>query len=813
MDKYDHTKVEKKWQEKWKQEKMNQPDMDNAKKPYFNLMMFPYLSAEGLHVGNMYAFTGSDIWGRYQRMKGFDVFEPMGLDGFGIHSENYAIKIGEHIGEVSKRTEKHFYEQLRMTGNQFDWSRTVETYKPEYYKWTQWLFVQMFKNGLAYRKKATVNWCPSCKTVLSDEQVENGVCERCKSETTTKEMKQWFWRITDYAERLNKNLEWINWSEEVKIGQRNWIGRSEGVNFKHKVKDLDIEFEVYDSIPQTHMAQTFFIVAPEHAIVEKLVAGTDKEEDVLSFVERIKKKKLSHRFDIDKDMEGVFTGRYVENYLGSGKDLPIWIASFVFVDYGTGIIGCSAHDERDFKFAKKYEIPLKPVLFPKDKKLAEKVRKLEVFYREPDGILEEPKEFNGVRWDEARGPIIEYIEKKGIGKRAVNYKLRDWCISRQRYWGDPIPMIQCKKCEWQPVPEEDFPVLLPEIRELKDILPDGSGKGPLAKQENFVKTKCPKCGGEAKRETDVMDPFVDSSWYFLRYPSTDMGNVPFDKKRTKKWLPVDMYIGGKEHTVLHLLYSRFITMALKDWEYIDFEEPYERFFGHGLLIKGGAKMSKSKGNVINPDEYIGKYGADAVRMYLMFLGGFEQGGDWRDTVMMGMHKFIQRVWKLLERKGEEGTGIAVRSMIHKTVFKVERDIERLSYNTAIAKIMEFVNWYRENEDDFKKDERREVFKTLSLLLAPIAPHIAEEIWSQLGSDFSVHQQTWPEYDKNLIMEEEVEIAVQINGKLRDTIKGQFGMSQEDVERLARVSVKVQKHLTKKVKRVIFVENKIISFVV
>jgi len=391
MTKYNHQKVEGKWQEKWEKDKVNQPDMDKVKKPYYNLMMFPYPSAEGLHVGNMYAFTGSDIWGRYQRMKGFDVFEPMGLDGFGIHSENYAIKIGEHIRDVSARTEDHFYKQLKMTGNQFDWSRTVETYKPDYYKWTQWLFIQMFKSGLAYRKKATVNWCPSCKTVLADEQVEEGACERCSSETTTKDMEQWFWRITDYAERLNKNLEWINWSEEVKVGQKNWIGKSEGVNFKHKVKDLDIEFEVYDSIPQTHLAQTFVIVAPEHEIVDKLVVGTDKEKKVKEFVKAIKKKKLTEKFDVDKDIEGIFTGRYVENYLGTGVDIPIWIASFALVDYGTGIVACSAHDERDFRFAKKYGIPLKPVLFPKDKKLAEKVRKQEVFYREPDGILEEPK--------------------------------------------------------------------------------------------------------------------------------------------------------------------------------------------------------------------------------------------------------------------------------------------------------------------------------------------------------------------------------------------------------------------------------------
>ena len=834
MSTYDHKIIEKTWGDRWHKDEIYQPDMDKEKKPYYNLMMFPYPSAEGLHVGNMYAFVGSDIWGRFMNMQGYDVFEPMGLDGFGIHSENYAIQIGEHIRDVSKRTEKHFYEQLQMIGNRFDWSRRVETYKADYYKWTQWLFLQMYKNGLAYRKKSDVKWCPSCKTGLADEQVENGICERCKTEVGTKEMEQWFWRITDYAEKLLKNLEWINWSEEVKVGQKNWIGKSEGVNFKHRVKDLDIEFEVYDSIPQTCFAQTFIVVAPEHKIIDKLVAGTEREVEAKKFVEEIKKKKLAKKFDTDKALEGIFTGRYVENYLGTGEDLPIWVASFALVDYGTGIIGSSAHDERDFKFAKKYGIPLKPVLFPKDKKHASKVKKLEVFYREPDGILEEPKVFKGMRWDEVREPIMQHIEKKGWGRRAVNYKLRDWCISRQRYWGAPIPMIFCEKCNWQPVEEKDLPVELPDIPEFKDVLPDGSGKGPLARQESYVHTACPKCGGKARRETDIMDPFVDSSWYFFRYTSTEMDDVPFDEMRTKKWLPVNMYIGGKEHTVLHLLYSRFVTMALKEFGYIDFEEPYDRFYGHGLLIKDGAKMSKSKGNVINPDEYIAKYGADSMRMYLMFLGNFEQGGDWRDTGMKGMHKFVKRIHRVSmkiinavisgELEIKDGTSRSIHSCIH----KITKDIKRLSYNTAIAQLMIFFNGKEgrpdwrckiDSEGSFEKVNRiglavdMKAFSKFLLVLSPFAPYLSEELWRKLGKKYSIHQMKWPEYDEKSITSDKVTVAVQINGKLRDTIELQKGTPERKVLETALRSEKIKKHLIDgKYKKKIYVKDRILSFV-
>jgi len=833
MKEYKHSKIEKKWQKRWEKDKLNQPDIEGSKKPYYNLMMFPYPSAEGLHVGNMYAFTGSDIWGRFKRMQGNDVFEPMGLDGFGIHSENYAIKIGEHIKDVSRRTEKNFYKQLHMIGNQFDWSRTVETYDPNYYKWTQWLFIQMFKNGLAFRKKSSVNWCPSCKTVLSDEQVEGGVCERCKTETEIKDMEQWFWRITKYAEKLLKNLEWINWSEEVKTGQKNWIGKSEGVEEYWEVEEMDLKLKTFTTWPHTTWGATFMVIAPEHPVIEKLVKGTEYEEEAKAFSKKVIRDKVKDPRNVEKVKEGFFLGRYVRNHL-NGCRMPLYIANFAVYEYGTGIVKCTpTHDQRDFEFAKKYKLDFVPVIYPKDGKPLDAKKMKEAFVGE--GLMMNAGQFNDIPTQEARKTIGDHTVKQGNGKWTVNYKLRDWCISRQRYWGAPIPMIKCDKCGWNPVNEEDLPILLPDIPEFKDVLPDGSGKGPLAREKDFVETKCPKCTGDARRETDVMDPFVDSSWYFLRYPSTDLDDVPFDKERTKKWLPVDMYIGGKEHTVLHLLYSRFIAMALKDWGFIDFEEPYKRFFGHGLLIKEGSKMSKSKGNVINPDEYIGKLGADAVRMYLMFLGDFEQGGDWRDTGMKGMYRFVDWVYKVCAKHIDEVRNEKLKvkdkhsKTIHKCIKRVTKDIERLSFNTAISHLMSFFGYKGSKKPDWRmklnsKDELEEIsligeavdvnaLEKFLILLVPFAPHISEELWEQLGNDYSIHQQRWPKYDKELIKEEEITIAVQINGKVRDTITISVGASEEDVVTLAKKSERVNKYLKKKTKKVIFVKDKIINFVV
>lgn len=819
---YNPAVIEPKWQKVWEKNKLDVTDIKGAKRPFYNLMMFPYPSAEGLHVGNTYAFIAADIYGRFKRLTGFDVFEPIGLDGFGIHSENYCLNIGKHPMEHAAVTEKRFYrDQLARIGNMFDWSRTVETYKPDYYRWTQWLFVKMFKAGLAYRAKASVNWCPSCKTVLSDEQVIDGKCERCSAEVIKKELEQWFFRITKYADRLLEGHKKIDWSEKVITAQRNWIGRSEGVNLKHKVKDMNIEFEVYDSIPQTFMAQTFVVIAPEHSLVEKLVKGTEYEKPVMEFVGRIKAKKAKKNFDIAKETEGIFTGRYSENYMNTGKDLPIWVASFALVNYGTGIVGSSAHDERDFAFAKKYNIPLKPVLFPTDKKQAEKVRNLEVFYREPNGILEEPAIFRGMRWDKAREPIIDYIEEAKFGARVVNYHLRDWLISRQRYWGPPIPMIDCPKCGWVPVPEADLPVELPFV---EDYQPKGTGRGPLAGHPEFYKTTCPKCGGPAQRETDVTDNFLDSAWYELRYPSVGVAGtvkngeeLPWDERLLAKWLPVDMYTGGPEHSVLHLMYFRFIAMALFDAGYLPFAEPCKSFFAHGMLIKDGAKMSKSKGNVVNPDEYIDKFGADTLRLYLMFMGPVENGGDWRDTGIAGMRRWVERVWTLL---GEQIAGPAnkpdskVSTEIARLIKKAERDFEARHYNTTIAGMMGFLNLLSREGLKMTKGD----IESFLIVLAPLAPCLVEELWSTLGHKDSIHQQKWPIAGSETGEGAMVVIAVSVNGKTRATLdfsaQQAKALDQKQIEVTAKSNDRVAKYLVgKEIKRVVYVPGKIVNFVV
>lgn len=805
MKKYNHNKVERKWQKKWLAEKIYEPNIEEPKDrgKFYNLMMFPYPSAEGLHAGNVYAFVGSDVYGRYMRMRGHDVFEPIGLDGFGIHSENYAIKIGKHPADQAKISEKNFYRQLQMIGNGFAWKEKVETYNPNYYKWTQWIFVQMFKNRLAYRKKASVNWCPSCLTVLADEQVLAGECERCGTKVIKKELEQWFFKITNYAQKLLDGLDKIDWSNKVKIAQRNWIGKSEGVIYKQKVKDLGLEVEAYDSVPQTFMAQTFAIIAPEHPLVPKLVKGTVYEKPVLEFVEKIKQRKLDKKFDFESTIEGTFTGRFVDNPFGTG-DLPIWVASFVVMDYGTGFVNCSAHDERDFAFAKKYDIPLRPVMFPEDPLLAKKVKNLEVCYHHaPDGILHEPVEFKGMRWQKAREPVIQYIEKKGFGRRAVQYRLRDWLISRQRYWGAPIPMIYCEKCGWQAVPEKDLPVVLPKVKEFR---PTGTNKSPLASVEKFYKTKCPKCGGEARRETDVSDTFLDSAWYYLRYPSVPNEKFAFEPDITKKWLPVDMYIGGAEHSVLHLLYSRFMAMALNDFGLIHFREPFTKFRAHGLLIKDSAKMSKSKGNVVNPDEYIHKYGADVLRMYLMFLSPFELGGDFRDDAIAGIVRFINRIWNLPAKLGKHS---GIDRELNKTIKKVGEDIEKLHYNTAISELMKLLNSLEVNS--FSGED----LKTFLKLLAPFAPHLAEEIWREvLGNKTSIHQETWPKYDPKLIEESRVDLVVQVGGKTRDVISIQRDLDESQVREIVLASEKIKKYVSgHEVKRVIYVANRLINIVV
>lgn len=764
MKKYIPNEIEGKWQQKWKKDKTFSPNLDTAKKPYYSLMMFPYPSAEGLHVGNMYAFTGGDVFSRFMRMQGYDVFEPMGLDGFGIHSENYAIKVNKHPMDLSKVSEERFYKQLESIGNAFDWERTVETYKPEYYKWTQWIFLQMFKQKLAYKKKAEVNWCPSCKTVLADEQVISGGCERCSSEVQKKELEQWFFKITDYAERLLKNLEKLDWSEKVKIAQINWIGKSEGMTIKFKVQSSNVkdgEIEVFTTKPETIDGATFLVLAPEHSAVTKLTTK-EQSEKVLEYVGKSKKRSEFERSNL-KDKTGVFTGSYVENPVTKRK-IPVWIADYVLVGYGTGaIMAVPDGDERDREFAEKFKLPI-----------------------EKTGYKAKPE-----------------------GTKRINYHLRDWLISRQRYWGPPIPIIYCNSCGTVPVPEKDLPVVLPYVENFR---PTGTGVSPLASNEEFYKVKCPTCGKEARRETDVSDTFLDSAWYFLRYTSTEDKTRPWMPERVKKWLPVNTYTGGAEHSVLHLLYSRFLCMAFKDSGLIShFEEPFTRFRAHGLIISEGIKMSKSKGNVINPDDYIKEYGADTLRIYLMFMGPYDQGGDFRVQAIAGPYNFLKRVWdmyKKVDNSDKVELGADDKQWLNKTLKKVVSDGLELKFNTAIASLMEWLNFLSKKEKISNIE-----YRMLVMLVAPFAPHIAEELWELLGEKTSVHSQILPSVDENAMVKEHVRIPVQVNGKVRAVLQvSSSELKKEDVVKKALLEGSVTRHIDGKIYEVIYREGKVLNFV-
>jgi leucyl-tRNA synthetase len=777
---YNPQEIEEKWQRLWGEQGLNQTDIMKVTNPFYNLMMFPYPSAEGLHVGNMYAFVVADIFGRFQRMQGNDVFEPIGLDGFGIHSENYAMKVGRHPEEHAVITEKNFYEQLHKIGAMFDWSKTVETYKPEYYRWTQWLFVQMFKAGLAYRNKSLVNWCPSCLTVLSDEQVIGGNCERCKSVVKKKELEQWFFRITAYAEKLLQNLKILDWSENVVNIQRNWIGKSEGMEIDFVLKDRENKqktIQVFTTRPDTLQGVTFMALAPGYPRLPELIT-TEKADQI-----RVIARKWQEDDKEDKEKEGVFTGIYVTNPI-NGRQLPVWVANYVDAEYGTGaVMGVPAHDERDREFATKYGIDI-------------------------DSMV--PNE-----------NIWQLAEKSAWGRRVAKYHLRDWLISRQRYWGPPIPMIYCKACAdqgegerkdmpgWYSVPVEELPVKLPHINDYK---PTGDGRGPLANHKEFYETTCPHCQGAAQRETDVSDTFFDSAWYFLRYPSVGVEDKPWDPEITKRWLPVDMYTGGTEHATLHLMYTRFMTMVLKDLGYLDFEEPFRRFFAHGLIIKDGAKMSKSKGNVVVPDEYIKKFGADALRLYLMFMGPASEGGDFRDTGMEGMYRWLKRVWRHFSESEEanwKGGHPEIDREVAKLVLRVTKDIEKRHYNTAIAGMMELFNKAEELHAGLSGQEWEIVVK----LLAPFAPFTTEEMWSRMkpGTE-SVHTQMWP---KAVAVEEENQtVVIQVNGKVRGIMEMKVDQAgqQNVVEQEARLMPKVAEAVKTGKYRVVFVPGKVINFV-
>ncbi|HLD31509.1 MAG TPA: leucine--tRNA ligase [Patescibacteria group bacterium] len=807
MDNYNPKDLELKWQKHWEKSGVFKAKDFSDQPKFYGLIEFPYPSGAGLHVGHPRPFTAMDVICRKKRMEGMNVLFPIGFDAFGLPTENYAIKTGRPPAEVTAENIATFTRQLKMLGFSFDWSRVVDTTDPEYYHWTQWIFLQLFKKGLAYKKAMPINWCVSCKIGLANEEVVDGKCERCGGTVEKREKEQWMLAITKYADQLLAGLDTVDYIPQAKIQQTNWIGRSEGVNFKHKVKDLDLEFQVYDSIPQTFMAQTFVIIAPEHPFVYEMVKGTDQETAVMEFVDRIKKKKMGGRFDINEDMEGIFTGRYVDNYLGTGRDLPIWVASFALVDYGTGIVGCSAHDERDWTFAKKYNLPLKPVLFPVDKNLAQKVRNLEVFYREPDGILEEPKEFSGQRWDEVREPIISFIEKNDLGQRAVNYKLRDWVFSRQRYWGEPIPLVWCDNCGgWEPLSEKELPLKLPVVKKYE---PTDTGESPLAAMEDWVNTKCPRCGGPARRETDTMPNWAGSSWYFLRYCDPRNKKKLADERLLKYWLPVDWYNGGMEHTVLHLLYSRFWHHFLYDLGVVPCPEPYKKRTSHGMILaKGGEKMSKSRGNVVNPDEMVEKYGADALRTYIMFMGPFDQAVEWDTNGLVGVRRFLEKVWNLQTRVGKKENE-EVEAVLHQTIKRVSEDIEKMHFNTAVARLMELTNELTK-QNTFGRSQ----YRILLQLLSPFAPHLAEELWAAQGEKKSISQSTWPQYSPEKIIANTMTVVVQINGKVRANVDLSATAGEEEVKAAALADPAIEKWLTdKEIKKIVYIKGRLINIVI
>ncbi|MFO7894912.1 MAG: leucine--tRNA ligase [Longimicrobiales bacterium] len=860
MADYRPSEIEKKWQARWAEAGTNalsEETLAAAEKPFFNLMMFPYPSAEGLHVGNIYAFTGADVYGRYMRLKGHTVFEPIGFDAFGIHSENFALKVGTHPMELIPSNVANFTRQLQRTGAMYDWQHAVNTTDPSYYKWTQWIFLQLYEAGLAEKKEAPVNWCPSCNTVLANEQVIAGECERCGTAVEQRHLSQWFFKITDYAERLLENLDWIDWSETTKKAQRNWIGKSEGAMVRFPlatptggpgdmgdVGDGGDEaipqspspsggegsgdpqsrraggtsaegdyIEVYTTRPDTLYGATFMVLAPEHPAVDLLTTDAHREE-VESYRRQAAAMDLVSRKKTDKEKTGVPTGGYCTNP-ATGEEVPVWIADYVLMEYGTGaIMAVPGHDQRDFEFAQKFGLPIVRVVAGEG---ADADSPLEEAYVGDEGTLVNSDRFDGMDWREAKTAITDWLAERGLAEPRTHFRLHDWCISRQRYWGPPIPIIYCDECGTVPVPESDLPVELPHVDDYK---PDESGISPLARAEEWYTAACPSCGGEARRETDVSDTFLDSSWYFLRYPSTAFDDRAFDEDRTERWLPVDMYIGGEEHSVLHLLYSRFITMVLHDRGLLSFEEPYVRFRKHGLIIKEGAKMSKSRGNVVVPDEYIEEWGADTFRTYLMFLGPYQEGGDFRDEGLKGPSGFFSRLWDSIAREelGDAPLEGELERKLHATTRKVTEDIEGLSYNTAIAAMMEYLNAVREGG---RQVNRAEV-EPLVVLIAPFAPHIAEELRSILGHPDPLFGQqaahgnpvAWPAFDPDKATADTIEFVVQVNGKLRARMELPRGTDEDAATEAALADENVQRQMDgKEIRKVIFVPDRLLNLVV
>lgn len=804
MEKYPFTAIEKKWQEYWQDNKTFRVTEDTAiprEKRVYVLDMFPYPSSAGLHVGHPEGYTATDIYCRYLRMKGYHVLHPMGFDSFGLPAENYALKTGTHPRISTGENIRLFEKQIKALGFSYDWDRNISTHNPEYYRWTQWIFLKLWEKGLAYEAEMPINWCTECLTGLANEEVKDGLCERCNSPVERRNIRQWVLKITAYADRLLADLDKLDWSESLKLMQRNWIGRSEGANVIFPLADGKGEIEVYTTRPDTLFGATYMVLAPEHALVSELVTAEQKEK-VEAYIRKASRKSDMERTELAKEKTGVFTGGYAINPVNKEK-IPVWISDYILISYGTGaIMAVPAHDQRDFEFAVEFNLPIVRVVSID----GEPVELKEATTGE--GIAVNSGQFNGLTTAEFKFKMIEWLKENNLGRSAVNYKLRDWIFSRQRYWGEPIPLVHCSSCGTVPVPYEELPLLLPEVESYK---PTGTGESPLAAIEEWVNTSCPKCGGKAKRETNTMPQWAGSCWYYLRYLDPGNDSRFADREKIDYWMPVDLYVGGAEHAVLHLLYSRFWHKVLYDLGLVNTDEPFMRLINQGMILgEGGVKMSKSLGNVINPDEVIGKHGADSMRLYEMFMGPLEVSKPWSTRGITGIKRFLERVWRLAQRElCEDEPPRELLFLLHETIKKVGHDTEHLEFNTAIAQMMIFTG------ELYKSDKfYRRLWEPFVLLLAPYAPHMAEELWQRAGHSTSVSKEEYPECDEALTVRDVTTLVFQINGKIRARADVQTGLNGEAMEKIALDQPRIKEMLAeRKIIKIITVPDKLVNIVV
>lgn len=819
-EKYVAQDIEKKWQEYWQEHNTFKTEYDESKEKYYVLEMFPYPSGN-LHMGHVRNYSIGDVVARFKKMKGFNVLHPMGWDAFGMPAENAAIKHGIAPKNWTLDNIENMKLQQKSLGLSYDWDREVATCKEDYYKWTQWLFQQFYKKGLAYKKEAKVNWCEHCHTVLANEQVIDGLCWRCDNKVEKKDLSQWFLRITDYADRLLDDLDTLDhWPSRVKLMQKNWIGRSEGTQFSFEVPEINERVAVYTTRVDTVYGVSYIVLAPEHPFTERLISGKENEAELRAFVDRMRNMSDIDRTSTDAEKEGMFTGAYAKNPM-SGEDVPIWIANYVLVDYGTGaVMGSPAHDERDWEFAKKYNLPIKPVVSHEGEEYS--LDAWQTSYHD-DGITVNSGKFDGLTSEETRVAITKRFEEQGIGEGKTNFRLRDWLISRQRYWGVPIPVCYCEHCGEELIPENQLPVRLPE-----DVNFVAGAISPLATSESFLNTTCPKCGGPARRETDTMDTFIDSSWYFLRYTDARNDKEAFNKKIADYWMNVDQYIGGIEHAILHLLYSRFFVKVLHDLGLVEANEPFKGLLTQGMVLKEGSKMSKSKGNVVSPEEIVNTYGADTARLFILFAAPVDRDLDWSDQGVEGSYRFLGRVWRIIDAYQQAAaknvTGdltkeeTALRRELHRVIKKVTEDLDNnFNFNTAISAVMELVNamyQHKDKNESVNANLANELTRNLVLLLAPFTPHITEELWHELGQTDSVHAQQWPVYEEAALVVDEIELAVQVNGKVRDKIVVATSATKEEIEEQAFASDRVKEFTDgKTVAKVIIIPGKICNIVV